>query len=165
MGHPFISMVYASPNSGNVYAVLDHHRFGDFKPYVYKSSNGGATWTKIVTGLPENGPVKTVIEDFKDADIVLVGTEFGLHISVNGGKQFLSWQGGMPPIAIKDMVFQERDDDFTKYVLALIDRNIGEDTESYIKTSPLLFLRSLTGFIGTLARRLFIALARACKKR
>jgi hypothetical protein len=112
-------MVYASPNSGNVYAVLDHHRFGDFKPYVYKSSNGGATWTKIVTGLPENGPVKTVIEDFKDADIVLVGTEFGLHISVNGGKQFMSWQGGMPPIAIKDMVFQERDDDL---VLATFGR-------------------------------------------
>lgn len=119
VGHPFISMVYASPNSGNVYAVLDHHRFGDFKPYVYKSSNGGATWTKIVTGLPENGPVKTVIEDFKDADIVLVGTEFGLHISVNGGKQFMSWQGGMPPIAIKDMVFQERDDDL---VLATFGR-------------------------------------------
>jgi len=119
VGHPFISMVYASPNSGNVYAVLDHHRFGDFKPYVYKSSNGGATWTKIVLGLPENGPVKTVIEDFKDQDIVLVGTEFGLHISVNGGKQFLSWQGGMPPIAIKDMVFQERDDDL---VLATFGR-------------------------------------------
>lgn len=47
---------------------------------------------------------------------------------------------------------QERDDDFTKYVLALIDKNIGEEIESYIKTSPLLFLRSLTEFIGTLAR-------------
>ncbi|MEY3781470.1 MAG: hypothetical protein RLZZ510_1453, partial [Bacteroidota bacterium] len=119
VGHPFISMVYASPNSGNVYAVLDHHRFGDFKPYVYKSSNGGATWTKITKGLPENGPVKTVIEDFKDQDIVLVGTEFGLHISFNGGGEFHSWQGGMPPTAVKDMVFQERDDDL---VLATFGR-------------------------------------------
>ena len=119
VGHPFISMVYASPNSGNVYAVLDHHRFGDFKPYVFKSSNGGATWTKIVSGLPENGPVKTVIEDFKDADIVLVGTEFGLHISFNGGTQFHAWQGGMPPTPIKDIVFQERDDDL---VLATFGR-------------------------------------------
>jgi len=119
VGHPFISMVYASPNSGNVYAVLDHHRFGDFKPFVYKSSNGGATWTKITKGLPENGPVKTVIEDFKDQDIVLVGTEFGLHISFNGGGEFHSWQGGMPPTAVKDMVFQERDDDL---VLATFGR-------------------------------------------
>jgi hypothetical protein len=119
VGHPFISMVYASPNSGNVYAVLDHHRFGDFKPFVYKSSNGGATWTKITKGLPENGPVKTVIEDFKDQDIVLVGTEFGLHISFNGGAEFHSWQGGMPPTAVKDMVFQERDDDL---VLATFGR-------------------------------------------
>lgn len=47
---------------------------------------------------------------------------------------------------------QERDDDFTKYVLALIDKKIGDDIETYIKTSPLLFLRSLTEFIGTLAR-------------
>ncbi|MCX8485187.1 MAG: glycosyl hydrolase [Bacteroidia bacterium] len=119
VGHPFISMVYASPNSGNVYVVLDHHRFGDFKPYVYKSTNGGATWTKITKGLPENGPVKTVIEDFKDQDIVLVGTEFGLHISFNGGAEFHSWQGGMPPTAVKDMVFQERDDDL---VLATFGR-------------------------------------------
>jgi len=119
VGHPFISMVYASPNSGNVYAVLDHHRFGDFKPFVYKSTNGGATWTKITKGLPENGPVKTVIEDFKDQDIVLVGTEFGLHISFNGGTEFHSWQGGMPPTAVKDMVFQERDDDL---VLATFGR-------------------------------------------
>ena len=119
VGHPFISMVYASPNSGNVYAVLDHHRFGDFKPFVYKSTNGGATWTKITKGLPENGPVKTVIEDFKDQDIVLVGTEFGLHISFNGGAEFHSWQGGMPPTAVKDMVFQERDDDL---VLATFGR-------------------------------------------
>lgn len=119
VGHPFISMIYASPNSGNVYAVLDHHRFGDFKPYVYKSTNGGATWTKITKGLPENGPVKTVIEDFKDQDIVLVGTEFGLHISFNGGAEFHSWQGGMPPTAVKDMVFQERDDDL---VLATFGR-------------------------------------------
>ena len=119
VGHPFISMVYASPNSGNVYAVLDHHRFGDFKPYVYKSTNGGATWTKITKGLPENGPVKTVIEDFKDQDIVLLGTEFGLHISFNGGGEFHSWQGGMPPTAVKDMVFQERDDDL---VLATFGR-------------------------------------------
>jgi len=111
VGHPFVSMVYASPNSGNVYLVLDHHRFGDFKPYVYKSSNNGASWVKITTGLPENGPVKTVIEDFKDPDIVLVGTEFGLFLSVDGGQRFISWQGGLPPIAIKDMVFQEREDD------------------------------------------------------
>ena len=102
-----------------MYAVLDHHRFGDFKPFVYKSSNGGATWTKITKGLPENGPVKTVIEDFKDQDIVLVGTEFGLHISFNGGAEFHSWQGGMPPTAVKDMVFQERDDDL---VLATFGR-------------------------------------------
>lgn len=117
-GHPFISMIYTSPNSGNIYAVLDHHRFGDFKPYVYKKSNN-SNWVKITKGLPENGPVKTVIEDFKDPDLVLVGTEFGLHISFDGGQQFHSWQGGLPPIAIKDMVFQESEDDL---VLATFGR-------------------------------------------
>lgn len=119
VGHPFVSMVYASPNSGNVYVVLDHHRFGDFKPYVYKSTNQGGTWTKITKGLPENGPVKTVIEDFKDPEMVLVGTEFGLFISFSSGNQFHTWQGGLPPIAIKDMVFQEREDDL---VLATFGR-------------------------------------------
>ncbi|MFN5890922.1 MAG: VPS10 domain-containing protein [Bacteroidota bacterium] len=118
VGHPFVSMVYASPNSGNVYVVLDHHRYGDFKPYVYKKS-ANSTWVKITKGLPENGPVKTIIEDFKDPEMVLVGTEFGLHISFNGGQQFHAWQGGLPPIAIKDMVFQETEDDL---VLATFGR-------------------------------------------
>ncbi|PHX91789.1 MAG: hypothetical protein CK532_06540 [Flavobacteriales bacterium] len=66
-----------------------------------------------------NGPVKTILEDFKDKDIVLVGTEFGLYISINGGNSFQAWKGGLPPIAIKDMVFQEREDDL---VLATFGR-------------------------------------------
>ena len=158
VGHSFISMVYASPNSGNVYVVLDHHRFGDFKPYVYKSTNGGATWTKITKGLPENGPVKTVIEDFKDQDIVLVGTEFGLHISINGGGEFHSWQGGMPPTAVKDIVFQERDDDL---VLATFGRGFAVCDEYEKIREFKSMLTSTAGDIGnvgeTVAKKLALA--------
>ena len=110
-GYPFVSMIQAGKNANTVYAVLDHHRFGDFQPYVYKSTDNGITWVKITTGLPENGPVKCVMEDELDSDIVLVGTEFGLFISINGGSTFIQWTGGLPPTPIKDMVHQSRAND------------------------------------------------------
>ncbi|MSP58365.1 MAG: glycosyl hydrolase [Flavobacteriaceae bacterium] len=119
VGYPFISAVYASNVSNVLYVVLDNHRMSDFAPYAYKSTNNGTSWIKIGKGLPLNGPVKTILEDFKDKDIVLVGTEFGLFISINGGNSFQAWKGGLPPIAIKDMVFQEREDDL---VLATFGR-------------------------------------------
>ncbi len=118
-GYPFVSMIQAGRNANTVFAVLDHHRFGDFQPYVYKSIDNGKTWTKITNGLPENGPVKCILEDNFDSDILLVGTEFGFYISINGGQSFINWQGGLPPIAIKDVVQQNDQDDI---VLATFGR-------------------------------------------
>ncbi len=118
-GYPFVSMVHAGRNANSVYVVLDHHRFGDFQPYVYKSIDNGKTWTKITNGLPENGPVKCILEDNFDSDILMVGTEFGFYISINGGQSFINWQGGMPPVAIKDVVQQNDHDDI---VLATFGR-------------------------------------------
>ena len=118
-GYPFVSMIQAGRSANTVYVVLDHHRFGDFQPYVYKSIDNGKNWTKITKGLPENGPVKCILEDNVDSDVLLVGTEFGFYISINGGQTFINWQGGMPPVPIKDIVHQVEQDDI---VLATFGR-------------------------------------------
>ena len=105
-GYPFVSMIQAGKSKNTVYVVLDHHRFGDFQPYLYKSVDNGLTWKKITYGIPNNYPVKCIIEDEFDSDIILVGTEFGLFLSINGGESFVQWTGGLPPTPIKDMVQQ-----------------------------------------------------------
>lgn len=108
----YVTAVYSSRfDAQTLYVALDNHRRGDYKPYVYKSTNMGKTWVAIVNGMPNNAPVKCFLEDYKNKDLLLVGNEFGMVISFNGGKSWNKWSGGLPPIAIKDMVFQEREDD------------------------------------------------------
>ncbi len=108
----FVSSIYSSRfDAQTLYVTLDNHRRGDYKPYVFKSTNLGKTWVAINTGIPANAPIKCFLEDYKNKDLLLVGHEFGMVISFNGGKTWYNWNGGLPPIAIKDMVFQEREDD------------------------------------------------------
>lgn len=98
---------------------LDNHRQGDFKPYLLISSDQGKTWKKLGAGLPENGAIKSVWIDPKDNDIVCVGTEFGFYISIDNGINFTTFMKGLPPVAIKDIAFQEREEDL---VLATFGR-------------------------------------------
>lgn len=116
----YVSAVHASKHNKNwVYAAFDNHRQGDFKPYLAKSIDGGKTWNNIASNLPTNGSVKSFAEDSKNANLLFAGTEFGFFVTVSGGKKWTPFQGGMPPIAIKDIVIQERENDL---VLATFGR-------------------------------------------
>ncbi|MFM7765913.1 MAG: hypothetical protein ACKO6I_09680, partial [Sphingomonadales bacterium] len=68
-------------------------------------------WTSIATNLPQNGSVKTFAEDFVNENLLFVGTEFGFFVSNNGGKKWTRWTAGLPPIAIKDIAIQKREQD------------------------------------------------------
>ncbi len=115
---PFVSSL--SINSQNeFFATFDNHRQGDFKPYIYTSNDQGKNWTKIGKGLPENGSIKSMWIDPRDNDIICVGTEFGFYISIDKGLNFSSFMNGLPPVAIKDIAFQEREEDL---VLATFGR-------------------------------------------
>ena len=70
------------PNT--VYAVLDNHKYGDYKPYVYKSTNKGQTWKSIVSNLPKKSHSWRIIQIILK-DLLFLGTEFGIYFSVNGG--------------------------------------------------------------------------------
>ncbi|MBL7812602.1 MAG: glycosyl hydrolase [Bacteroidetes bacterium] len=107
-----VTCLWASRHERNlVYATFDNHRKGDFKPYILKSTDAGKTWTSISSNLPANGSVKTIIEDPVNRDLLFCGTEFGLYISINGGRKWTAWKSGLPPIAIKDIAIQEREND------------------------------------------------------
>jgi photosystem II stability/assembly factor-like uncharacterized protein len=98
-------------SENTVYACFNNHKQDDFKPYVLKSTDQGKTWVSIAAGLPENGPVHTIAQDFVKADLLFVGTEFGCFFSHNGGKNWLQLKGGMPTISIKDIAIQKRECD------------------------------------------------------
>lgn len=116
----YVSCLLASQhNDGVLYASFDNHRMGDFKPYIYKSIDKGKTWENISVNLPKNGSVKSIAEDFIKSDLLFVGTEFGLFMSYNGGKNWVPMKSGLPPAAIKDIAIQKRECDL---VLATFGR-------------------------------------------
>ncbi|MDP5172232.1 MAG: glycosyl hydrolase [Bacteroidia bacterium] len=107
----YVNQLVASQHDANtVYAVFNNLKEGDFKPYVLKSTDKGATWTAIQGDLPERGTAFTLAEDFVKADLLFVGTEFGLFVTVNGGKAWLK-MSGLPTIAVRDLEIQKREGD------------------------------------------------------
>jgi len=106
-----VNMITASLFEENVvYAVFNNHRSGDFKPYLFKSSDKGKTWVSISSNLPERGSVYCIKQDHKDPNLLFAGTEFGAYFSNDGGK---SWTklAGLPTIAVYDLDIQKREND------------------------------------------------------
>jgi photosystem II stability/assembly factor-like uncharacterized protein len=94
---------------GTVYAAFDGHRSDDFKPYVYMSTDFGESWRSIAGNLPA-GSVYVIKEDPKNQNLLYVGTEFGLFVSLDRGAHWTRWKG-MPTVAIYDLVVHPRDND------------------------------------------------------
>ena len=85
----YVSDVEASRHDPNtVYACFDNHQNGDFKPYVLRSTDRGKTWVNIGGGLPERGSAYTIAADHETADLLFVGTEFGVFATRDGGQHW-----------------------------------------------------------------------------
>jgi photosystem II stability/assembly factor-like uncharacterized protein len=116
----YVNQIITSRHDKNVvYATFNHHRYGDFKPYVHKSSDGGKTWTPIQANLPQRGTVYTIAEDHVNRDLLFVGTEFGVFFTIDGGKFWTQLKAGLPTIAVRDIDIQRRENDL---VLATFGR-------------------------------------------
>ena len=108
----YVSRLAASHFDANtVYATFDNHKNSDFKPYVLKSTDRGKSWTSITANLPENGPVLAFAEDPVNPNLLFAGTEFGIFFTVDGGQKWVQLKGGLPTIAIRDIVVQARESD------------------------------------------------------
>jgi photosystem II stability/assembly factor-like uncharacterized protein len=108
----YVNSVYLSRHDANViYVAFNHHKYGDFKPYIFKSVNKGNSWTSIAGNLPERGSVYAIEEDHKNADLLFCGTEFGAFFSPNGGQRWRALSNGLPTIAVRDIAIQEREND------------------------------------------------------
>ena len=94
---------------GTAYLTLDRHRLDDNKPYVFKTTDYGATWRPLLQGLPQEGHVHVIREDARNRDLLFLGTEFGLYVSVNGGEIWQRLRGGLPAVPVHDLVIHPRD--------------------------------------------------------
>lgn len=97
------------PNT--VYVALDNHKYGDFKPYLIKSTNLGKKWTSLADDLPAKHLVWRIVQDHVNKDLMFIGTEFGVFFTVNGGKKWVELDGGIPTISTRDVKIQRREND------------------------------------------------------
>ena len=120
----WVSTIEASRfDEGTAYATFDRHTFGDMNPYAYKTTDYGKTWTSL--HVQENGALgyaHVIKEDTVDPNLLFLGTEFGLWISVDGGQHWGQYKGSnFPAVAVRDLVVQSRESDL---VLATHGRGI-----------------------------------------
>ncbi len=107
----WVSRVEASHHDlGTAYVTYTGYRRDDFRPFVYKTTDFGASWTDITANLPD-GPVNVIREHHRNPDLLFVGTEFQVWVSINGGDSWTSMKLDMPTNPVHDMKIQERDDD------------------------------------------------------
>ena len=109
-------------NSRTAYVSFDRHMFDDFRPYIFKTTDGGKNWTNISGNLPAKAYVQVVREDPKNTNLLYAGTELGLFASYNGGKDWLALNlKNLPNVAVHDIVVHPRENDL---ILATHGRSI-----------------------------------------
>jgi photosystem II stability/assembly factor-like uncharacterized protein len=122
----WVSWVQASNfNADTAYAAFDRHTFGDMTPYVFKTTDYGKTWTPLASAQDAKGVrgyAHVIKEDLVKPDLLFLGTEFGLWVSIDGGKNWAQFKGShFPAVAVRDLAIQSRDNDL---VLATHGRGI-----------------------------------------
>src|SRR5437763_3964227 len=124
--YSWVSWVQASNfDADTAYVAFDRHTFGDMAPYVYRTTDYGKTWTPLITPQDSKGVrgyVHVVKDDLVNKDLLFVGTEFGLFVSIDGGKSWAQFKGSrFPAVAVRDLAVHPRDHDL---VLATHGRGI-----------------------------------------
>jgi len=108
----YVNFVKASLFDENViYAGFNNHKMGDFKPYILKSTDKGASWTSIAADLPERGSIYSFVQDHENKDLLFCGTEFGLFVSIDGAASWTQMKSGLPTVAVRDLEIQKREND------------------------------------------------------
>ncbi|MDX1390144.1 MAG: hypothetical protein R3344_13205, partial [Acidobacteriota bacterium] len=97
-------------DAATAFVVLDNHRRSDWTPYVYKTTDYGNSWRRFDTD-DVRGYALSIVQDPVDPDLLFLGTEFGLWVSVDGGKQWLHWTHGFPTVSAMDLAIQTREND------------------------------------------------------
>lgn len=98
--HPFIE--------GGAYVAGTAYKFGDYHPYLYKTTDYGKTWTKIIRGIDENHYTRVIRADPDRSGLLYAGTEWGIYVSFDDGQSWSSFQLNLPIVSIRDLHIRDR---------------------------------------------------------
>jgi photosystem II stability/assembly factor-like uncharacterized protein len=98
-------------NAGEAFVVANDYRRGDFRPFIFRTTDYGKTWTRMVDENKVRGYALTILQDPTTPNLVFVGTEHGLWISFDNGGTYQQWKNGYGNISTYDLAIQEREAD------------------------------------------------------
>ncbi|EDM44543.1 glycosyl hydrolase, BNR repeat [unidentified eubacterium SCB49] len=99
-------------NKGTAYAVFDGHTSGDMTPYALKTTDFGKTWKNIISSdVQDNAFVRNIQEDYENENLLFLGTELGLYITIDGGTNWSHFTNNMPPVAVHHIELQKQTND------------------------------------------------------
>lgn len=97
--------------AGTAYVAFDNHRNDDWKPYLFKTTDFGKTWTNVTGDLPMKGNINALREDLANPNLLFVGTEFNLFVTLDGGTSWKKFSTGLPTVRVDDLLIHPRDRD------------------------------------------------------
>jgi photosystem II stability/assembly factor-like uncharacterized protein len=98
-------------DANTVYVALDNHKFGDFTPYLVKSTDQGRTWKSISGNIPDRTLVWRIVQDHVKKELLFAATEFGIYFTIDSGSHWVKLNGGVPTISFRDLAIQRREND------------------------------------------------------
>ncbi len=126
----YVSRVFASPHEpGTAFVTKSGFRNDDFRPFVLRTTDSGKTWTSISAGLPA-APVNVIVQDRKNKDLLIVGNDLGVWISLNGGTAWTRLKADLPTVPVHDLTVHPRENDL---VLGTYGRGIFIGDISYLQ--------------------------------
>ena len=123
----YVSRVRASSHvAGRAYVAKHGYKFDDFTPYLYRTDDFGATWTSIVGNLPRE-PINVVFEDARNPDLLFVGNDTGVFVSITRGTRWVKMNNNMPNVPVHDLLVHPREQDLVvgSYGRGLWITNVG----------------------------------------
>jgi photosystem II stability/assembly factor-like uncharacterized protein len=105
-----VSLIEASPHDlATAYVAYDRHQNDDYRPYIFKTSDYGKSWTKLTAGIPDGNFVRAVREDPKRKGLLYAATETGVYVSFDDGAHWQSLQQNLPTVPVHDLAVKDDD--------------------------------------------------------
>jgi hypothetical protein len=105
-----VTLIEASRrDAGSAYAAVDRHRLDDLRPYIYRTHDGGRSWGRITSGIPDGSYVHVVREDPQRPGLLYTGTETGVYVSFDDGQGWQPLQLNLPPASVRDLAIRQND--------------------------------------------------------
>ena len=101
----------SNKNKGEALLTANDYRRFNYKPYAYRTKDYGKTWTRIVDENDVESYTLAIVEDIEEPNLLFLGTDDGLYVSLDAGNNWIKWTEGFPTVSVKDLVIQPREHD------------------------------------------------------